>query len=166
MKWSRRIVALSATMGALTLTAAIPLAAPAQAAPPGAAQSTSEDVQWGPVYSAPFQGSRARADGRTWDDEDNGSFNAVARLYDRNSPSWLCGYLQIKMTNPDEWDEPRYHTVKKCGPNGHGRFQIRAWEEEVPETITIRVCYWDQRTGRPTRCGAWRLLHSSEPADE
>ncbi|MGP3963457.1 hypothetical protein ACTWPT_46510 [Nonomuraea sp. 3N208] len=144
--------------------AATLLAGPALAAP--AFASGSDDVGWGPVRSLPFQGSQAQADGRAWDDEDNGSFNFEARIYDHSSPPWLCGHLQIKMTNPDEWDKPSYRTVKKCGPNGYGRFGMRAWDEDEPRTIAIRVCYWNQRTGRATRCGGWRLVYSVRPADE
>ncbi|MEN3538310.1 hypothetical protein AAH991_24580 [Microbispora sp. ZYX-F-249] len=113
---------------------------------------TGLDADWGPFYSAYRNGARAMVRGRVWEDEDNGSFNVEARLYDRNSPARLCAYLRLKAKTEEEtWSR----TLKKCGPDGYARFSFHDWEEHVPQDLRVQVCYRDALTRTVTSCGGW-----------
>ncbi|OPG11749.1 hypothetical protein [Microbispora sp. GKU 823] len=91
--------------------------------------------------------------GRVWEDEDNGSFNFEARLYDRDSSARLCAYLRVKVRTEDTtWSR----TLKKCGPDGYARLYFHDWEEDVPQDVGVQVCYRDTVTRTITSCGGWR----------
>ncbi|WP_182898837.1 hypothetical protein [Microbispora sp. H10830] len=141
-------------LGLAAASAIVACGLPAFTSTAHAADDLSAD--WGPVYSDYYGNGRAMARGRVWDNEDNDSFNFEARLYDRNSPARLCGYLHMRIDTDGELWEP---TIKKCGPAGFTPFTIKAWEEDIPDSIRVRVCYWDTGTRTVTSCGKWRYAY-------
>ncbi|MEU6407178.1 hypothetical protein [Microbispora sp. NPDC046933] len=120
------------------------------------ARSDDLSADWGPVYSAYYGNGRAMARGRVWDNEDDGSFNFEARLYDRNSPARLCAYLQMRLDVDGVKD---LHTAKKCGPVGYAPYRMGVWEEDIPDSIAVRVCYLDTVTRTVKLCGKWSYAY-------
>src|SRR4051812_31072315 len=105
--------ALTSSASAATLTASA-----------GASSASSDyDEYWGSYYSKYFDGSRARANGHVWSD-DSDKVHVQGKLYDKYSPSWLCGYAQVKFENEDG-DENTYWS-KKCGASGYQSFHFSA----------------------------------------
>ncbi len=122
-----------------------------------ATASRSDDLSadWGPVYSAYYSNGRAMARGRVrWTDD--GYFRFDARLYDRNSPARLCAYLQMRL---DVDGVKQVHTAKKCGPDSYAPYMIGVWEEDIPDSIAVRVCYLDTVSRTVKLCGKWSYAY-------
>lgn len=111
---------------------------------------------WGYDYSKWFNGSRAKAKGHVWED-DNSRFHVEGKVYDKGSPGWLCGYVQVKFENSDG-DESTYW-AKKCGSGGYRYFHF--YEDDV-DNIQVRVCYYDSNHGKKSYCGRWDYIYESD----
>jgi hypothetical protein len=129
---------------------------------PSALASDGDEGSLGPVHSRSYDGARARAVGHWELDEEHGDVLTVnARLYDRNSPSRLCAYLEVTFEFAE--DEKTY-TAMKCGPNGFASFKRVTSSPEIPSTLSTRVCYWDRKTAAKKYCGKRIYLYGE--ADE
>ena len=139
------------TVGGLTV------ASPAHAATPAVSASTSDypASTWGPYYSPYASGGRAKTSGRVWTDAENGSFHFQARIYDQNTSTRMCGYLQVKYLNT-EGNQPEPDSAQKCGSYGYGHVDFRGWDEDVPDTYLVQVCQWDNKLGVKKNCGKWK----------
>ncbi|MEU8266088.1 hypothetical protein AB0B89_02890 [Sphaerisporangium sp. NPDC049002] len=115
-----------------------------------------EDDFWGYNYSKYFHGSPAKAKGHVYEEND-GSFHVEGKLYDKNSPNWLCGYVQVKFENEDG-DESTYW-AKKCGSSGYRYFHF--YEDDV-DNIQVRVCYYDNNHGTKKYCGRWDYIYEAD----
>ncbi|MFF0308801.1 hypothetical protein ACFYSC_15320 [Streptosporangium sp. NPDC004379] len=168
---ARTLLGLAAAAAVLAATPA--LASPASAATlaSGTAAATTAtavtapghdyDDRWGPYYSKYFGHSRAMAArGGVWTD-DSDRVHVEGRLYDRYSPSWLCGYVQVKFEDTDG-DESTYW-AKKCGSSGYRSFHFAS--EDV-DSAQVRVCYWHQGEGRTKMCGRWNYVYEADGDDE
>ncbi|GAA5081834.1 hypothetical protein HNP84_000079 [Thermocatellispora tengchongensis] len=150
------IAAVSATAFALALPAtAANAATPAAASATATASGYDYDEYWGPSYSKWAHDSRAKAHGRVWSHGDK--VHVEGKLYDKHSPWWLCGYVQIKFE--DEHGDEKTYWAKKCGSNGYKYFH--AWEHDV-ETVQARVCYWNEKFHAKKYCGKWEYIYEAD----
>ena len=150
-------------LGLAAASAIIAVGVPAVAASASAAtapaSSTSFDYdRWGSYYSKWYKHSRAKAKGNVWEHHD-GRIHVSGKLYDNNSPWWLCGYVQVKFENEDG-DESTYW-AKKCGSHGYRSFHFA--EDEV-DSVQVRVCYWNEHQDKKKYCGRWNYVYEAEEA--
>ncbi|MEV7010109.1 hypothetical protein [Streptosporangium sp. NPDC051022] len=150
-------------MGLAAATAVIAVGVPALTSSASAATFTAGkaasayDVDyWGPYYSRYFDGSRAKATGRVWDDNSD-RVHVQGKLYDKNSPQWLCGYVQVKFENLD--GDETYYWAKQCGSSGYRSFHFA--EDDV-DNVQVRVCYWDNSQAKRKYCGNWDYIYQSD----
>ncbi|MEU8385936.1 hypothetical protein [Streptosporangium sp. NPDC048865] len=157
-----RILGLAAATAVVAI--GVPtLAAPASAAAPTAAPAASsgyDEESWGYYYSKYYDDSRAGARGSVWVDDDD-RLHIQGRLYDKYSPSRLCGYAQFKFETHD--GDENYSWARKCGTSGYQRFHYVA--DEI-DNLQVRVCYWDRHHAKKTLCGKWRYIYEVESDDE
>ncbi|MGV9532376.1 hypothetical protein ACWDR9_01760 [Streptosporangium sandarakinum] len=167
---ARTLLGLATATALLAVTPALasPASAATLAAGTAAASTTATttashdyDDSWGPYYSKYFGHSRAMAArGQVWTDHSD-RVHVEGRLYDRYSPSWLCGYVQVKFENSDG-DESAYW-AKKCGSSGYRSFHFAS--DDV-DSAQVRVCYWNQNEGRTKMCGRWNYVYEADGDDE
>jgi hypothetical protein len=140
------VPALTSSASAATLTAS---------AGASSVSSTSSDYDeyWGSYYSKYFDGSRAKAKGHVWSD-DSDRIHVQGKLYDKYSPSWLCGYAQVKFENEDG-DENTYWS-RQCGGSGYQSFHFSAHDVD---NVQVRVCYWDKHHASKKSCGKWYYIY-------
>ncbi|MGV9774781.1 hypothetical protein [Streptosporangium sp. NPDC003464] len=154
-------------MGLAAATAVIAAGVPALATSASAATLTASttatsdyDDYWGYDYSKYYDDSRAKAKGRVWTD----GFDRVhvrGKLYDKYSPSWLCGYAQVKFENED--GDESYYWSKKCGSSGYQNFHF--WKDDV-DNVQVRVCYWDNNQAKKKLCGRWDYVYEVDGDDD
>jgi hypothetical protein len=120
-----------------------------------ASTDTFEDY-WGYDYSKWHNGSRAKAKGHVYEDED-GDFHVEGKLYDKFSPGYLCGYVQVKFENSDG-DESTYW-ARKCGSSGYRYFHFSSSDVD---NIQVRVCYWNNHTHSKKYCGRWDYIYEAD----
>ncbi|MEV4094088.1 hypothetical protein [Streptosporangium saharense] len=153
-------------LGVAAATAILAVGVPAlttsaSAATTGAATASASDVDfWGSYYSKYRNGSRAKASGRVWDDGDS-EVHVQGRVYDSNSPSWLCGYVQVKFENTD--GDESYEWARQCGSSGYRSFH---YSEEDVDSVQVRVCYWDKHQAKRVYCGRWNYIYEADNDDE
>ncbi|MFF5205123.1 hypothetical protein [Streptosporangium sp. NPDC000396] len=153
-------------LGLAAATAVIAVGAPALTSSASAATLTASstasdyDDYWGSYYSKYYNDSRARAKGHVWSD-DADRIHVDGRLYDKYSPYWLCGYVQVKFENADG-DESTYW-AKKCGSSGYKYFHFA--QQDV-DNVQVRVCYWDENQGKKKLCGKWNYIYEIDGDDE
>ncbi|WP_405142969.1 hypothetical protein OG589_36655 [Sphaerisporangium sp. NBC_01403] len=151
-------------LGLAAASAVLVVGIPAMASSASAATTTKAasassldfDDFWGYDYSKYFHGSRAKAKGHVYEDND-GSFHVEGKLYDKNSPNWLCGYVQVKFENSDGDDSTYW--AKKCGSSGYRYFHF--YEDDV-DNIQVRVCYYDNSHGTKKYCGRWDYIYEAD----
>ncbi|GGL00900.1 hypothetical protein Sme01_40950 [Sphaerisporangium melleum] len=149
-------------LGLAAASAVIAVGVPALAGSASAATATTTsasadyDDYWGYYYSKYYNGSRAKAKGHVYEDED-GDFHVEGRVYDKNSPGWLCGYVQVKFENEDGDDSTYW--AKKCGSSGSRYFHF---SEEDVDNIQVRVCYWDNYKHAKKYCGRWNYIYEAD----
>lgn len=151
------------TLGLAAASAALVVGIPALATSAGATAKTATtasydhdyDENFGWHYSKWYDGSRAKAKGHVYDDGDY--FHVEGKLYDKYSPSWLCGYVQVKFENADG-DESNYW-AKKCGSSGYKNFHF---QEDDVDNIQLRVCYYDQHHSAKKYCGRWDYIYETD----
>ncbi|MFC6085194.1 hypothetical protein [Sphaerisporangium aureirubrum] len=150
-------------LGLAAASAVIAVGLPAFASSAGAAtapaSSTSYDFEddWGYYYSKYYDhDSRAKAKGQVWED-DHGKIHVSGKVYDKHSPWWLCGYVQVKFENEDG-DESTYW-ARKCGSNGYRAFHF--YEDEV-DSVQVRVCYWNDHQDKKKYCGRWNYIYEAD----
>jgi hypothetical protein len=119
----------------------------------GSAASSDYDEYWGSYYSKYFNGSRAKARGHVWSD-DSDRIHVQGKLYDKSSPSWLCGYAQVKFENEDGDENTRW--ARKCGSGGYQSFHFSAHDVD---NVQVRVCYWDNHNAKKKSCGKWYYIY-------
>ncbi|MCG5215742.1 hypothetical protein [Streptosporangium sp. KLBMP 9127] len=163
------LAAVSATALALALPASAASASTVSAGGPSATIGTGgpsattvgtgvradfEDF-WGSYYSKRYNDARARARGEV---STSGSrVHVEGRVYDKNSPWWLCGYVQVKFEDEDGEEETR--AAKKCGSDGYRSFRF---SERHVENVQVRVCYWNERTDSKKYCGRWDYIYEAD----
>ncbi|WP_248959863.1 hypothetical protein [Sphaerisporangium perillae] len=154
----RNILGLAAASAviAVGVPAIASSASAATATKTASASSYDYDDYWGYYYSKYYDGSRAKAKGHVWEDED-GRFHVEGKLYDKYSPGWLCGYVQVKFENEDGDDSTYW--AKKCGSSGYRSFHFA--EEDV-DNIQVRVCYYDNHHGTKKYCGRWNYVYETD----
>ncbi|MET8142625.1 hypothetical protein ABZU32_20145 [Sphaerisporangium sp. NPDC005288] len=154
----RNVLGLAAASAviAVGLPALATSASAATATKTASASSYDFDDDWGYYYSKYFNGSRAKARGTVYEDED-GDFHVEGRLYDKSSPGWLCGYVQVKFENEDGDDSTYW--AKKCGSSGSRYFHFSS--DDV-DNISVRVCYWDNHHAAKKYCGRWNYVYESD----
>ncbi|PZG50380.1 hypothetical protein C1I98_10585 [Spongiactinospora gelatinilytica] len=154
---TRNLLGLAAVT-ATALAIALPASAASASATAPAAATIAADFEdsWGYDYSKWYDGSRAKARGDVWADED-GRVRVSGRLYDKNSPWYLCGYAQVKFENEDgdEWTR----SVKKCGSSGYRSFHYSGHEVD---TVQVRVCYWHSEQEKKKYCGRWDYIFEAD----
>ncbi|MER5317915.1 hypothetical protein [Streptosporangium roseum] len=157
---TRTLLGLAAATAVIAAGAPV-LATSASAATVTASTTAASDYDyWGYDYSKYYDDSRAKAKGRTWVDR----FDRVhieGRLYDKYSPSWLCGYVQVKFENAD--GDETYYWAKKCGSSGYQPFHFR--QDDV-DNVQVRVCYWDNNQAKRKLCGKWDYVYEVDGGDE
>jgi hypothetical protein len=158
------IAAVGTTTLALTLSGTVAhAAAPATpAAAPVAASAPADhyDEWYGPYYSKWFHESRAKATKiHVWDDGDK--VHVKGKLYDKYSPWWLCGYVQVKFENEDGDDKTYW--AKKCGTHGYKNFHF--YEHDV-DTVQVRACYWNDKLHKKVLCGKWDYIYEADGGHE
>ncbi|MFC4056777.1 hypothetical protein ACFOWE_00575 [Planomonospora corallina] len=161
----RRLLGLTAACAiAVAGGSAVLSPAGAATAPVTAAFQDDPSGRWGPIYSRHYGGSRAHAVGRYELDEEHGDkFTVQARLYDRGSPSRLCGYLEVKFETDDD---ERVGGAKRCGPKGFAPYGLVLTGSDVPIHLSARVCYWDTVTESKKYCGKWVYVYSASEEEE
>jgi hypothetical protein len=146
-------------LGLAAATAVIAVAVPATASPAGASAAAkplaSSVDYWGPYYSSYYNDSRVKVKGAVYLDEYD-RVNVSGKLYDKGTPSYMCGYLQVKFGLLHGGGH--VYTVKHCGT---GYTPFRYWEYEA-ETVQVRACYWNEGQETKTLCGRWNQAY---PAD-
>ncbi|GAA3789313.1 hypothetical protein GCM10022226_05010 [Sphaerisporangium flaviroseum] len=120
------------------------------------ASSYDYDEYWGYYYSKYYDGSRAKAKGHVYED-DHGRFHVEGKLYDKYSPGWLCGYVQVKFENEDGDDSTYW--AKKCGSSGYRYFHF--YENHV-DNIQVRTCYWSKHHESKKYCGRWNYIYEAD----
>ncbi|GII84853.1 hypothetical protein Ssi03_28430 [Sphaerisporangium siamense] len=157
----RTILGLAAATTVLAVGAPA-LATSASAATTKAGASVLDDFEdsWGYDYSKYFHGSRAKARGDVWIDRAD-RLHVSGRLYDKDSPRWLCGYVQVKFENTD--GDESVDSAIKCGSNGYRTFHF--WERDV-DNAQVRVCYWDDSRDKKVYCGRWDYVYEADQDDE
>ncbi|MER7505191.1 hypothetical protein AB0L05_34835 [Nonomuraea pusilla] len=150
-------------LGLSTACAAVIAGMTAVAVPASAAVSAFDPPEsWGPLHSRAFDvsGNRAMARGQYVLEEEFGDeLTVTARLYDRNSPTHLCAYLELSYEYYDE-DEKTF-SVKKCGHDGYQGFR-RVDSSPIPTSVSARVCYWDAKVGSKRFCGKWTYIFGDD----
>ncbi|WP_433247878.1 hypothetical protein ACQPYK_47805 [Streptosporangium sp. CA-135522] len=153
-------------LGLAAATAVIAAGAPAFASSASAATTataaTAADGHdyWGYDYSKYYDDSRAKAKGSVWVDGAD-RVHVQGRLYDKYSPVWLCGYVQVKFENAD--GDESISWAKKCGSSGYQPFHF--WQDDV-DNVQVRVCYWDNAHAKKTLCGKWDYVYEVDGDDE
>ncbi|MFC4588106.1 hypothetical protein [Sphaerisporangium corydalis] len=154
------------TLGLAAATAVLAIGLPAAASSASAATVTKTatassfdfDDSWGYYYSKYWNGSRAKARGDVYEDEHHdGRFHVEGKLYDKNTPNWLCGYVQVKFEDEDGDDSTYW--AKKCGSNGYRYFHF--YENDV-DSIQVRTCYYDNHHASKKSCGRWNYIYESD----
>ncbi|MEV8638313.1 hypothetical protein AB0395_42340 [Streptosporangium sp. NPDC051023] len=155
----RSLLGLAAATAVLTV--GVPaLTSSASAATTTTTASSFDNDYWGPYYSRYFDDSRAKATGRVWD-EDSGRVHVQGKLYDKNTPQWLCGYVQVKFENSD--GDESYYWARQCGSNGYRSFHFA--EDDV-DNAQVRVCYWDNHQAKRISCGKWNYVFEADGGDD
>ncbi|WP_214411476.1 hypothetical protein [Sphaerisporangium fuscum] len=155
----RRSVRTLLGIAAVTAAAstALTVSAPAFASTAKTSHKVSlEGDYWGYDYSKYYDGSRAKARGQVWEDG-SGRIHVDGKLYDKYSPNWLCGYVQVKFENADG-DESTYW-AKKCGSSGYRYFHF---SEDDVDNVQVRTCYWDNYHGVKKYCGRWDYIYEAD----
>lgn len=153
---------ISTSLGLAAATAVLAIGLPALATPASAATLTTApsagdyDEFWGSYYSKYYDDSRASAKGRIWTEDDD-SVHVQGKVYDRYSPSRLCGYVQFKLENYD--GDESYYWARKCGSQGYQSFHF--FQEEI-DNVQVRTCYWDKHHAKKTLCGKWRYIYEAD----
>jgi hypothetical protein len=156
----RNILGLAAASAVIAVgVPAFASSAGASTAPASATASGYEyDEYWGSYYSKYYDDSRAKAKGHVWEDN-HGRIHVSGKVYDKHTPWWLCGYVQVKFENEDG-DESNYW-AKKCGSNGYRSFHF--YEKEV-DSVQVRVCYWNEHQDKKKYCGRWNYVYEADEA--
>ncbi|MGW4426449.1 hypothetical protein [Streptosporangium sp. NPDC004631] len=157
----RNLLGLAAATAVLTV--GVPaLVSPASAAATTGASSVTDDYDeyWGPNYSKYYDDSRAKAKGHVWSDNSD-KVHVEGKLYDKYSPQWLCGYVQVKFENAD--GDESYYWAKKCGSSGYQSFHYSRYDVD---NVQVRVCYWDNHQAKRKYCGKWDYIYEAEGDDE
>ncbi|MDF5756059.1 hypothetical protein [Spongiactinospora sp. TRM90649] len=156
------LAAVTATALAIALPATTSASAAVTAAPASATTATSSfDDFWGYYYSKRYDGdSRAKARGRVWTGGDD-RVHVSGKLYDKGSPWWLCGYVQVKFENADgdEW----IRWARKCGSSGYTSFHFAG--EDV-DNAAVRVCYWNTKQHAKKYCGRWDYVYEADEHED
>ncbi|GII81452.1 hypothetical protein Sru01_64340 [Sphaerisporangium rufum] len=155
----RTALGLAAASTVIAVGAPAVAASAATAATTTTASATAASFDrdfWGPYYSKYFHGSRAKAKGSVYEDH-HGNIHVEGKVYDKGSPWWLCGYVQVKFENEDG-DESTYW-AKKCGSSGYRYFHY--YQDEV-DSIQTRVCYWDNHQAKKKYCGRWNYIYEAD----
>lgn len=165
----RRTSLLSLATAAGVAATVLAVAAPASPAaadvmPADDPPAASQPIRWGPFYSKKYYGTRAVAVGRVWEDSKVADFEYEVRVYDKSPQSWLCAFVEVKGWNESE-GLVDHLTRKKCGPKGYAHFRAERWEEDVPDTIKVRVCHWNKKTATKVGCGKWKLAYRWVPKE-
>ncbi len=153
-------------LGLAAATAVLAVGVPALTSSASAATATASsassgyDDYWGPYYSKYYDDSRAKASGHAWSDG-SGRIHVQGRLYDKYSPQWLCGYVQVKFENED--GDESYYWAKQCGSNGYRSFHF--WEQDT-DNVQVRVCYWDNSQAKRKYCGKWDYVYEADGGDD
>ncbi|MEV6979795.1 hypothetical protein AB0M95_00775 [Sphaerisporangium sp. NPDC051017] len=149
-------------LGLAAATTVLAVGVPALATSANAATTTKTvatldfDDSWGYYYSKYYNGSRAKARGDVWEDDD-ARIHVSGKLYDKNSPNWLCGYVEVKFENTDGDDSTSW--AKKCGSSGYRSFHFYA--DDV-DTAQVRVCYFDNFHNKKVYCGRWDYVYEAD----
>ncbi|WP_188195237.1 hypothetical protein [Nonomuraea sp. SYSU D8015] len=150
--------AIRALIGLAAATAVIATGAPAASAasaPAGTAPTSADS--WGPYYSKYYEGWRAHATGAAYMDH-NGRLVVGGKLYDRGSPTRLCGYVQIRYEDFEPDDRgAQFYSAKHCG-RGYRGFRF---SEFGAGRASVRACYTDSHRGRHL-CGKWHYVYDSD----
>ncbi|MER7210813.1 hypothetical protein [Streptosporangium sp. NPDC000239] len=148
-------------LGVAAATAVLAVGVPAltssaSAATTGTATAGALDVDfWGSYYSKYRNGSRAKANGQVWDD--GSEVHVQGRLYDKNSPWRLCGYVQVKFENAD--GDESYDWARQCVSSGYRSFHF---SEEDVDNVQVRVCYWERPGAQRVSCGRWNYIYEAD----
>ncbi|SEN73676.1 hypothetical protein [Nonomuraea pusilla] len=156
---TRRLLSLS-TACAAVIAGMTGVAVPASGA---AVTAFDPPESWGPLYSRPFDlsGNRAMARGRYVLDEEFGDeLTVTAKLYDRNSPTHLCAYLELAYEYDDE--DEKIFSRRKCDPDGYQGFRRVDSSPDIPTSVSARVCYWDVKAGSKRFCGKWTYIYGDD----
>ncbi|WP_326826527.1 hypothetical protein [Streptosporangium sp. NBC_01756] len=157
---------ISTLLGLAAATAVIAAGAPVLATSASAATVTASttasdyDDYWGYDYSKYYDGSRAKAKGRVWSDGSD-RIHVQGKLYDKYSPSRLCGYAQVKFENED--GDETYYWARKCGSSGYGSFHFANHDVD---NVQVRVCYWDNHQDKRKYCGKWDYIYEADGGDD
>ncbi|GLW11178.1 hypothetical protein Misp01_63060 [Microtetraspora sp. NBRC 13810] len=99
--------------------------------------------------------SRAQTAGRVWNTGDR--VYVEGRVQDKNSPTWLCGYTQVRFEEEDG-DEKGYW-ARKCGSDGSNYFRFSRYDVQ---DVRVRTCYWDTRYDTTRLCGRWDYVYEGD----
>jgi hypothetical protein len=159
----RNLLGLAAASAviAIGLPAAVASSANAATATKTASASSSYDYNeyWGPYYSKWYHDYRAKARGSAYEDGD-GQIHVSGKLWDKGSPKWLCGYIEVKFENSD--GDEKYFTDYKCGSNGYKGFDYY-WDDV--DTASVRVSYWDYYHHKRVYAGKWNYVYESDTSN-
>ncbi|GAA3081391.1 hypothetical protein [Streptosporangium carneum] len=154
-------------LGLAAATAVLAVGVPGLTSSASAATATASSVsssadydEWSTHYSKYYDGSRAKARVHVWDDEP-GEVHIQGKLYDKYSPKWLCGYVQIKFEN--ENGDESYKDYKQCGSNGYRAFHLQRYDID---NVQVRTCYWDAHHNARKYCGRWDYVYEVDGGDD
>lgn len=152
----RNILGLAAASAIIAVGVPAVAASASAATAPASSTSFDFDDDWGSYYSKWWNHSRAKAKGQVWEDHD-GDIHVSGKLYDKNTPWWLCGYVQVKFENEDG-DESNYW-ARKCGSSGYRSFHF---SESDVDSAQVRVCYWNDHKDKKQYCGRWNYVFEAD----
>ncbi|GAA1257381.1 hypothetical protein GCM10009677_04730 [Sphaerisporangium rubeum] len=153
----RNILGLAAASAIIAVGVPAVAASASAATAPASSTSFDFDDHWGSYYSKWWNhSSRAKAKGQVWEDHD-GDIHVSGKLYDKSTPWWLCGYVQVKFENEDG-DESTYW-AKKCGSSGYRSFHF---SESDVDSAQVRVCYWNEHQDKKQYCGRWNYVFEAD----